>query len=330
MRSPGRRTNFALLVLLSVTAVTGVLAFAIGQPSWSRVVVVLHGAAGLGAVLLLPWKALIARRGLRRAGTARRAASLVLALLVLVTIGSGVLHAAGGFRDYLGLTAMQVHVGAALVALPLLVAHLVSYRRRRTLPRRTDVSRRVALRSGALVAGAAALCVVVPTAARRETGSHQVGTDDPAAMPVTQWMFDGVPGLDRVGWRLDTPSGRLDLAALAALPQREVRAVLDCTGGWYAAQDWRGVPLSVLLASVGAGRSIAVVSSTGYRRLLPLADAPDLLLATHVGDAPLSAGHGGPARLVAPGRRGFWWVKWVSRVEVVDAPWWTQPPFPLQ
>ena len=35
-------------------------------------------------------------------------------------------------------------------------------------------------------------------------------------------------------------------------------------------------------------------------------------------------------RLVTPGRRGFWWVKWVQRVAVVDAPWWRQPPFPLQ
>ncbi|MFC6735885.1 molybdopterin-dependent oxidoreductase, partial [Halolamina salina] len=27
-------------------------------------------------------------------------------------------------------------------------------------------------------------------------------------------------------------------------------------------------------------------------------------------------GHGGPARLVAPERRGFQWVKWVERVEL--------------
>ena len=44
---------------------------------------------------------------------------------------------------------------------------------------------------------------------------------------------------------------------------------------------------------------------------------------------PLSHGHGFPARLVAPGRRGFWWVKWVTDIEVSDRPWWWQSPFPL-
>jgi DMSO/TMAO reductase YedYZ molybdopterin-dependent catalytic subunit len=52
-------------------------------------------------------------------------------------------------------------------------------------------------------------------------------------------------------------------------------------------------------------------------------------VATHVGDAALSAGHGAPARLIAPGRRGFWWVKWITAIDVDDEPWWWQPPFPL-
>ena len=37
-----------------------------------------------------------------------------------------------------------------------------------------------------------------------------------------------------------------------------------------------------------------------------------------------------PARIVAPGRRGFWWVKWISEIAVSSVPWWWQPPFPLQ
>ncbi|MGH2675460.1 MAG: molybdopterin-dependent oxidoreductase, partial [Actinomycetota bacterium] len=44
---------------------------------------------------------------------------------------------------------------------------------------------------------------------------------------------------------------------------------------------------------------------------------------------PLDPGHGYPARIVAPGRRGFWWVKWVERVELSPVPWWWQWPFPL-
>jgi DMSO/TMAO reductase YedYZ molybdopterin-dependent catalytic subunit len=108
-----------------------------------------------------------------------------------------------------------------------------------------------------------------------------------------------------------------------------VRATLDCTGGWYAVQDWEGVRLDRLLGSTVAGRSVLVRSRTGYARRYPMADAAGLWLATRVGGAPLSPGHGAPARIVAPGRRGFWWVKWVDAVAVEDTPWWWQPPFPL-
>ena len=73
-----------------------------------------------------------------------------------------------------------------------------------------------------------------------------------------------------------------------------------------------GDRLSRLLPQ-GATGSVQVVSRTGYRRRLPLSD--DLLLAVDVGGAPLSIGHGAPVRLVVPGRRGYHWVKWVSRVE---------------
>ena len=63
-----------------------------------------------------------------------------------------------------------------------------------------------------------------------------------------------------------------------------------------------------------------VISHTGYRWSFGLDHARGLLLATHVGDEPLSHGHGAPARLVVPGRRGFQWVKWVTRIEVHSDP----------
>jgi DMSO/TMAO reductase YedYZ molybdopterin-dependent catalytic subunit len=120
---------------------------------------------------------------------------------------------------------------------------------------------------------------------------------------------------------------------LLALPGHEITATLDCTGGWYAEQRWRGVPLDRLVTELAPSttwRSIDVISATGYRRRLPRHDARGVLLATHIGGEPLSLGHGAPVRLVVPGRRGFWWVKWVQRVELVDQPWWWQPPYPLQ
>ena len=61
----------------------------------------------------------------------------------------------------------------------------------------------------------------------------------------------------------------------------------------------------------------------GIHRLplkLELRDARGLLLATGVGGEALSREHGAQVRLVAPGRRGFEWVKWVVRVELHDGP----------
>jgi DMSO/TMAO reductase YedYZ molybdopterin-dependent catalytic subunit len=70
----------------------------------------------------------------------------------------------------------------------------------------------------------------------------------------------------------------------------------------------------------GESPHVRVVSRTGYRWSFSLDDARDLLLATQVGSEALSHEHGAPVRLVAPGRRGFEWVKWVDRIEVHDGP----------
>lgn len=334
-----RPVNVTLLALSVITAGTGVLAFAVGTEPAAPVVVAVHGGAGLGMLLLAPAKIGIARRGLARPGRPRKVIGLALVVLVVLALGSGLLHAIGGFRTYLGLTPIQIHVGSVVGMGVLLVGHVLAHHRFRTrrppsqyrwlpLLRRTDLDRRLALRGALLVVGAAALWTVAPGRERRFTGSHELGSGQPALMPVTQWMFDAVPSPAGAGWRLRVPGRELDLAAVAALPQRTERAVLDCTGGWFAEQEWRGVPISSL--GLPAGASIEVVSATGYRRRFAAEEAGALLLATHVAGRPLSTGHGGPARLVAPGRRGFWWVKWVVAVEVLDEPWWWQPPFPVQ
>ena len=115
----------------------------------------------------------------------------------------------------------------------------------------------------------------------------------------------------------------LPLNNLPALATVARTATLDCTGGWYTTQIWRGLDVAALLdRAVVLPDAVAVgfLSATGYRWSVPLGEISELLLATHVGDQLLDHGHGAPLRLVAPGRRGFQWVKWVTEVRVLTAP----------
>ena len=330
-----RRTNLALLIVLVVALATGGLAFAAGT-GWGRPVVVAHGLAGLAVLVLAPWKSVVVRRGLARRSGAGRWASVAFGVLVLVAVAAGLAHATGALAGLGPVSAMQVHVGAALVALPLLAWHAAA--RGGARARRTDLSRRALLRAGVVAGGAGLLLLAVegatrlaglPGARRRFTGSLPL--TDPARIPVTQWLDDRVQVIDPSAWRLRVTAAdttrEWSYAELAGFGDR-VEAVLDCTGGWFARAAWEGVRLDRLLPP-GAGGSVVVTSATGYRRRLPVGDAGSLLLATRLAGRPLSAGHGFPARLVAPGRRGFWWVKWVVSVELDPAPWWRQPPFPL-
>src|SRR5260370_9836760 len=118
----GRLTTLALFFLVAVAFGSGWVAFELtGQQS--RAVLLLPAAAGVAIVLLVPWKSLVARRGLHR----RRPvwwASVVLAAGIAISIAFGFLHSAG-HPDVGYLTAMDFHVGAALCVIPFLVWHVV-------------------------------------------------------------------------------------------------------------------------------------------------------------------------------------------------------------
>ena len=331
----GRRTNLALLALLPLAIVTGAVTFLVGSGPIA-VVVIAHGVVGLALVVLLPWKSMIARRGLRHRRPGR-AMSVVLAIAVVVALVSGLAHSTGLLVAAFGITALQVHVGAALVALVPLVVHI---RQRRIRPRTTDLSKRSVLRGGLVIAAAGGLYAVLagtasllalPGARRRATGSYELASGQPHLMPNTSWLLDKVPAVDPTAWRLTVTSGassrQWSLTDLKAFDDDAVTTILDCTGGWWSEQTWTGVRVARLLPPAATG-SVEVTSATGYSRRLPLTD--DLLLAVAVGGQPLSQGHGAPMRLVVPGRRGFHWVKWVVRIEHDGRPWWLEPPVPLQ
>lgn len=328
----GARTNLALLALLAVAFITGWLAFeyATAPARWS---LVLHAASGVAILLLLPWKSLIARRGLKRPWRGRWL-SVLFSVLLLASLVAGFAHSTGLLVFAGPFTAMEVHVGAALIAVPLAIWHVA---RRRVRLRPADLSRRTFLRGALLAGGAVATygatelavrAAGLPGRDRRFTGSYEAGSFDPTAMPVSSWMFDSVPALDTPTWALRVNGRSIAYGELSAYDDR-VTCTLDCTGGFYSTQDWAGVRLDRLLAG-SRGTSLRVVSHTGYDRRFPIQEASRLLLATRFGGQDLDAGHGYPARLVAPDRRGFWWVKWVVAIEVDNLPYWLQSPYPLQ
>jgi DMSO/TMAO reductase YedYZ molybdopterin-dependent catalytic subunit len=156
---------------------------------------------------------------------------------------------------------------------------------------------------------------------RLPTGSKAIGAFDADAFPAEIWLFDSVPLLDPASWRLRAGARDFSLGDLVALHAPvQVQAVLDCTSGWWTEQIWSGVRLLDVLLTADAlngATQLVATSVTGHRIVLPLADLSDALLATHVGGAPLSPGHGFPLRLIVPGYRGYHWVKWLASIEAV-------------
>ncbi len=107
------------------------------------------------------------------------------------------------------------------------------------------------------------------------------------------------------------------------MPSQEVRATLKCVEGPSDTADWRGVPVSHVLGLVGVrDGAVDVVfhAADGYDSSLSLEDATadDVLLCYEMNGEPLPREQGFPLKVVAPGKAGYKWVKWVVRVEVVD------------
>ena len=327
-----RQVNLMLAIAVVVVVTSGLTSWAIGT-GWSRIATLVHAIAGLSIVVLAPAKMRgSVSRGLRRQRHTRWL-SVLMGVLVVATVSLGLLHATGLWYGVGYWSALWTHFVVAFMTLPLLAWHVTS---RQTRPRRTDLDRRALIGGVSVVAVAAATYTTVEVAARavslagggrRFTGSHELGSFDASRMPTVQGINDSAPTTAAADWELAIAGEVVSLDSLAARVG-PVEADLDCTGGWWSRQAWDAVSLAELLPDLNS-RSIDVTSATGYSRLFPSGDANHIYLAVGYNGEPLRRGHGAPIRLVAPGRRGPWWVKWVTSIEPSDRPWWLQAPFPL-
>ena len=131
-------------------------------------------------------------------------------------------------------------------------------------------------------------------------------------------------------WRLEVEVGggpgptSLDLAALAALPQRDATLPIACVEGWSASARWSGVSVIDVLghAAVTKFDSVEVVSLEDgglySRSILNSSQARDrdTILATKLNGETLNLDHGFPLRLIGPNRPGVMQTKWVTRLVV--------------
>jgi len=158
-----------------------------------------------------------------------------------------------------------------------------------------------------------------------------------------------VPEFDATKWRLEI-SGLVrkprtfTLADLQARKRTTITATLECSGnssgagfmGAIGNVRWTGTRLAPLLEECSPlKRGIEVVFfgvdektekirdkdyPQNFARSLGVADAlrDEVLLAYEMNGEPLNVKHGAPLRLVVPGWFGIAWVKWLTRIEVLD------------
>jgi hypothetical protein len=329
LEPPPSLVDWGILLTVVTLVVTGLVSLVTGVEGGAWLFV-LHSAGGLALVPLLYFKLRRVRpRVTRRVAWDRGTpVSILLGVLALAALATGIYWVFAGLVWVGPFTLLFVHMTLGALVVPVMLWH---FRHRFRWPRRREIDRegrRSALQFGALLAAGTVvwrLQQAVAGAGRRFTGSKEAGGAG-NDFPVTSWVADDPDPIDtddyrlRVAGEVETPRA-FSYDALVSAATGEESAVLDCTSGWYAEREWQGVRVGELLDAAEpreTGRWVRFRSVTGYKWSVPIEEARDCLLATAVDGDRLTHGHGAPLRLVAPGRRGFQWVKWVTSVEVTE------------
>jgi DMSO/TMAO reductase YedYZ molybdopterin-dependent catalytic subunit len=141
------------------------------------------------------------------------------------------------------------------------------------------------------------------------------------ALKGTQFIDKETYRLEVVGL-VDHPL-TLSYANLQAYPQESRLIDLDCVEGWSFTAKWTGPSLKAIFSDAKAQpeAKIAIFYSQdapeGYTSLdLGYINEKDIILALKLNDITLPAERGFPFQVVAEGKFGYKWAKWVTRIEL--------------
>jgi hypothetical protein len=334
-----RFINTLILILFCILGLTGLYGLVWPLPSS---LFEIHRIAGWALIVLIPWKGAISLRLLSRGLTHRFHHNVMIIISILLTMATITILVLvlmwtwhlGPYYVWIGpyaYSGIGWHWGIALGLAPLFILHVWQ---RWPRPKKVDFrGRRQFLKlmgvGGAALVGwglseALARSITSNNGQRRFTGSRQEGSFEGNAHPVTTAPDQGKVRLDPATWSLTIKGAvgkplTLSYKDMLAISTSEVTTTLDCMGGWYTVQSWRGIRLAELLTPAQIRPEAIEIVLRGvqeYTAPFTLAQAQEILLATHVGGEVLNHSHGFPLRAVVPSRRGWHWVKWLTEIEV--------------
>jgi molybdopterin-dependent oxidoreductase-like protein protein len=335
-----RFINTLILILLCVLGLTGLYGLVWPFPTF---LFEIHRLAGWALIVLIPWKGAISLRSLNRGLSHRLDHNVTILVSILLTVATVTIlilvlmwtWQIGPYYVWIGQYAYSGigwHWGIALYLAPLFILHIWQ---RWPRPKKVDFAGRrqflklmglgAATLVGWGVSEALAKSMESNGAQHHFSGSREEGSFQGNAHPVTTASGQGRIRLDPGTWSLAVKGAvsnplTLTYKDILAISPAELTTTLDCTGGWYTLQTWRGISLPVLLTQAQLRPEAIGIILRGlqdYTALFTLEQAQEILLATHVGAEVLNHTHGFPLRAVVPSRRGWQWVKWLVEIEII-------------
>jgi DMSO/TMAO reductase YedYZ molybdopterin-dependent catalytic subunit len=152
--------------------------------------------------------------------------------------------------------------------------------------------------------------------------------------PISQQRNNAIKGaqyIDMESYRLQVNGLvekplNLTYKEIIGLPQTSKVVDLNCVEGWSFTAKWTGVKIADIFEEAGVMENATTVifySADGYSTSLDkdYLLENEIILAYRLNDVTLPHDRGFPLQLVAEGKYGYKWAKWVVRLELSDSPY---------